>query len=211
MIKKLLIAIPCYDTLRAEFAKSLIALMAKLTRDNVWYEVKIISGTVVHTARDNLAKHAINNGFSHVLWLDADMVFSPTILEDLAFSGEKFVTGIAAARRPPHCMCIFRNLDINHLDRYELDEMPNEPFRIAGCGFACVLIETEILEAVLHHFKTCFLPSADYGEDLAFCLRATQMGYKIWADPSVRLGHIGHITIWPEDHEKYMNNLVKGG
>lgn len=210
-IKRLLVGVPSFDYMHTDFVQSLIGLLNRLRDEKIEHQLFICSGTLAHVARDKIAKMAVNQGFSHVLWLDADMVFQPTILEDLAFSGEKFVTGIAAARRPPHCMCIFRNLDINHLDRYEPDEMPNEPFRIAGCGFACVLIETEILEAVLHHFKTCFLPSADYGEDLAFCLRATQMGYKIWADPSVRLGHIGHITIWPEDHEKYMNNLVKGG
>ena len=54
-IRKLMIAVPCYDTMRAEFVQSLVRLMAKLTADGILYEVKIISGTVVHMARDNLA------------------------------------------------------------------------------------------------------------------------------------------------------------
>ena len=210
-IKRLLVGVPSFDYMHVDFVQSLIGLLERLRESKICYQLYICSGTLAHVARDKIAKMAVNQGFSHVLWLDADMVFEPGILEDLAFSGNRFVTGIAAGRRPPHFLCIFKNLELNHLERFELDDLPAEPFKIQGCGFACVLIETEILETVLHHFKTCFLPMADYGEDLAFCLRARQMGFSIWADPSVRLGHIGHNTIWPEDHDRYMNQLMKGG
>ena len=44
MIRKLLIAIPCYDTMRAEFVQSLTALMERLHRDGIPFEVKIITG-----------------------------------------------------------------------------------------------------------------------------------------------------------------------
>lgn len=203
--------VPSFDFMHVDFVQSLIALLNRLHDEKIEHQLFICSGTLAHVARDKIAKMAVNQHFSHVLWLDADMVFAPEILDDLAFSGNKFVTGIAASRRPPHCLCVFKNLDLNHLERFELDDMPAEPFKVEGCGFACVLIETEILEAVLHRFKTCFLPMAEYGEDLAFCLRARQMGFSIWADPSVRLGHIGHNTIWPEDHDRYMENLARGG
>ena len=45
MIRKLLIAIPCYDTMRAEFVQSLTALMERLHRDGIPFEVKIITGS----------------------------------------------------------------------------------------------------------------------------------------------------------------------
>jgi hypothetical protein len=47
----------------------------------------------------------------------------------------------------------------------------------------------------------------ELGEDLAFCKRATDMGYEIWAEPSVKLGHIGHITIYPEYEELYRSSI----
>ena len=36
-------------------------------------------------------------------------------------------------------------------------------------------------------------------EDWAFCERARQAGYKIWLDPSIRLGHVGNYMFTNED------------
>ena len=209
-IRKLLVGVPSLDYMHVAFVKSLTALLAKIRSDGIPFDLFICDGTLAHVARDKIAKKAINEDFSHVLWLDADMIFGPELLEDLSFSGKSFISGVAAARRPPHMICLFKDLNLNSLKHFELEDMDGEPFEIAGCGFACVLIETAILRDVCVSFKTCFLPMADYGEDLAFCLRAKEMGYHIWADPTVRLGHIGHNAVWPEDHGRYMETLQGG-
>lgn len=203
---RLLIAIPALDYVHIEFVDCLQKLIIRLKNDGVDFEVKIISGTLVYTARDKLACHAINNGFTHVLWLDADMIFTDALLDDLMFSGKDFVTGICHSRRKPYVSCLFK--DIVNVVRFE--EYPKDTFQIAGCGFACVLITTEILKDVQMTYGTCFLPQKTLGEDLAFCDRARSLNYKIYAEPSVRLGHIGHVTIYPEDHERYMQSIEGG-
>lgn len=200
---KLLIAIPSLDYVHVDFVKSLTKLILRLKNDGIDFDVEINSGTLVYIARDKLACHAINNGFTHVLWLDADMVFRDSLLDDLMFSGKDFVTGICHSRRKPYVSCVFKSMVT--LERWE--KYPADTFEIAGCGFACVLISTEILRDVQMHFKTCFLPTQTLGEDLAFCDRAHYCNHKIWAEPSVRLGHIGHIAIYPEDHERYMATI----
>lgn len=207
---KLLIGIPSYDYMHAEFVKCLSALLVKLARDGVQFDLTINNGSLVYMARDRIACKAINQGYTHVLWLDADMIFQPTIVDDLLDCGQPFVSGIAHARRPPYSSCLFRRMDdLNHLERFE--EYPDQFFEVQGCGFACVLIRTEILRDVQTHYKSCFLPERDWGEDLTFCRRARAMGHRIFADPHVRLGHIGHDVIWPEDHDRYMQSLEGGG
>lgn len=200
---KLLIAVPCTDFMHVDFVKSLIGLLNKLKDDKIQFELCIENGSLIHVARDKLACKAINKDFTHVLWLDSDMVFTPELLDDLMFSGEDFVSGIAVSRRPPYCGCLFSDLRLNYLERLEPDELPTETFEVAGCGFACVLIKTDILKAVQMQHGTCFLPMPSYGEDLAFCQRATALGYKIFAEPSVRVGHIGHITVYPEERTRW--------
>lgn len=37
------------------------------------------------------------------------------------------------------------------------------------------------------------------GEDWAFCERARELGFKVWLDPSIRLGHTGKYTYTVED------------
>lgn len=204
---KLLIGVPSLDYIHAEFVKCLTALTKKLALDGIQFDVFICNGTLVHIARDKIACHAINNGFTHVLWLDSDMIFRDTILDDLMDCRQEFVTGIAHSRRKPFASCVFHNIDdLNHLVRHE-GPYPLEPFQVAGCGFACVLISTEVLRDVQIQYRTCFLPMAEWGEDLAFCKRARALGHHIWADPAVKVGHIGHEVIWPEDHERYLESL----
>ena len=194
---KTLIAVPALDYIPAKFVECLTALLQRLNKDGVNVDVKFITGTLVYAARDKLAIHAIQNGYTHVLWLDADMVFDDEILYDLQFSHKDFVSGIARSRRAPYVSCLFS--DLSRVQR--VDDYPNDTFRVAGCGFACVLVKTDILRAVREKFGTCILPTADLGEDLAFCDRASKLGYAIWAEPAVKVGHIAQLTIYPDDVE----------
>lgn len=198
---KLLIGIPSLDFQHVEFVKSLTALVMRLKDDGIDFDVQIEAGTLVHVTRDKIACKAINEHYTHVLWFDADMVFTDDVLDSLMFCGKQFVSGICHSRRKGYHSCLFKNLDLNHIERFE--EYPHEAFQVAGCGFGCVLIDVAILADVQKTYKTCFLPMPAYGEDLAFCKRASELGYKIYAEPSVRLGHIGHIAIYPEDHERW--------
>lgn len=202
---KLLIGIPTMDFVHVEFMKCLCALIQRLRDEKVDFTLDINSGTLVYLARERIAHHAINEGFTHVLWLDSDMIFQPSILDDLMFSGKQFVTGIYHARRKGYASCIFKSIEINKIERF--DEYPREAFEIAGCGFGCVLVETEMLKSVCLNKGTCFTPLKNLGEDIAFCQRARQLGYKLYCEPSVVCGHIGHITIYPEDHEQWKKTI----
>lgn len=203
---KLLICIPTLDYMHSEFVKSLTKLTMRLKDERKDFNVEIISGTLVYTAREKLAKKAVNEGYTHTLWLDSDMVFGDDLLDDLMFSGQDFVSGIYHTRRPPHGSCIFKDIRLDYIQRYDDCDYPNNTFQIAGCGFGCVLISTEIFKAVYERFGDAFLPEHGLGEDIAFCRRASACGFKLWCEPGVRLGHIGHLTIYPEDRERWIKN-----
>lgn len=203
---KLLIAVPTYDYMHYRFVECFTKLLRRLDEDEIDYEVAFQGGTLVYVGRDKLAKKAFEGGFSHVLWLDSDMIFTEELLDCLMFSGKDFVTGIAHGRRPPHMSCIFKEV-WPFVNRWEGHDYPNSAFQIGGCGFACVLIKTSIIEAVYKKNGTAFFPMRELGEDLAFCKRAKELGYEIWAEPTVWLGHIGHITVYPEYQETYENSI----
>lgn len=191
----LLIAVPTTDYLHAGFVKSLMDLSFRLHRDGVAHEIALEAGTLVYLARNRLANKAINEGFDRVLWLDSDMVFQPDIVDTLEFCEKPFVCGAFQSRRPPYSSCVFKDIRLKSLERVK--EYGLQPFKVDGCGFACVLMKTEVLEAVSRKHGKCFTPMEDYGEDLAFCVRAKEQGYEIWCDPTARVGHIAHIPIWP--------------
>lgn len=195
----LLIAIPTTDYIHARFIQSLLDLTRHLTQEGIRHEIALESGTLVYLARNRLANRAVNNHFSHILWIDSDMVFSEDIVETLQFCGKDMVCGVFQSRRPPFYSCVFKDIRLESLERYRT--YPSKPFRVAGCGFGCVLMKTSIVRTVIDKYGKPFTPTEDYGEDLAFCRRAVSIGTEIWCDPSARVGHIAHVPVYPEDHE----------
>ena len=192
----LLIAVPCTEYMHADFTRSLLNLTARLHRDGIRHEVDIKTGTLVYFARQSLACRAINDGFTNVLWLDSDMIFETDIVESLRFCEKDFVCGAFHGRRPPYGACVYSRMRPREpLERVK--EWGAEPFQVEGCGMACTMTASSVLMAVQNHFGTCFQPTADFGEDLAFWQRAKQLGIEIWCEPTARAGHIAHIPIWP--------------
>ena len=191
---RLLIAVPTTDYVHADFVKSLARLQCELGRRRVDYNVEIQSGTLVYFARNRLANKAINENYTHVLWLDSDMVFDEQIVDDLMEVGKEMVCGAFVSRRPPYGPCIYTSIEKNNVK--QVKDFGLRPFRVAGCGFAAVLTTVELLQAVNQKYGTCFQPTDYYGEDLAFCWRVNQLGREIWCEPTVRAGHIAHVPVY---------------
>ena len=194
---KLMIAVPTNDYVHADFLKSLVDLTAELSRERIPHKVEIVTATLVYIARNRLSNKAINEGYTHVLWLDSDMVFEPSVVDDLMECGKEMVCGAFVSRRPPYGPCVYTS--IKKYDIRKVGEFGMQPFRVDGCGFACVLTSVELLQAVTDHFGTAFQPTDYYGEDLAFCWRAGQLGREIWCEPTVRPGHIAHLPVHAGD------------
>ena len=94
---KLLIAVPCMDYVHADFMKSLLNLCQHLQREGIRYHTEILSGTLIYLARNKLASKAVCENFTHILFLDSDMVFDETVVETLCFCG-KPESGITPGR-----------------------------------------------------------------------------------------------------------------
>ena len=194
MSDRLLIAIPTTDYIPADFVKSLAKLQQELGRRGIAYDVEVQSGTLVYIARNRLANKAINERYTHVLWIDSDMVFGEKVYEDLMDVGKEMVCGAFVSRRPPYGPCIYTSIEQNAIEKVK--DFGIRPFRVDGCGFALVLTTVELLQAVTQKFGTCFQPTDYYGEDLAFCWRVKQLGREIWCEPTVRPGHIAHVPVY---------------
>ena len=197
-LQKLLIGIPTLEYIHYQFVNSLTQLVLHLKNEGIDVDVFFKGETLIYAARDAVAEKAINGGYTHILWLDADMVFEKDLVDKMLEIKKPFVTAICYSRRYPYKPCIFKHLAPSK--RYESPkEYPSEIFQIGGCGFACVLMEVEMLRKMKKLHYQMFMPTPDLGEDLAFCKRATDFGYELWADSNLRVGHIGHIPIYQED------------
>lgn len=192
---KLFVAIPCYDTAEAEFLKCFADLLIQLQRGGYDFEVRVMSGTLVYLAREELATIAVKEGFTHVLWLDTDMVFEPDIFDRMLATGKKFVAAAYRSRHGRYVICATKDLTTCKL----LEELPDKPFHADAVGFGIVLIETSVLRAVRHAHGTCFDANIRLGEDFEFCRKALSCGQKAYVDPTIQAGHIGRYAIWPDN------------
>lgn len=194
---KTLIAVPCMDTVDSYFAKSL-AQMARVGDCIVEFEI----GTLINFARDRLAGKAIGAGCEYILWLDSDMVFSEDLMirlmADIQQGNRDFVTGIYHYRKPPYKPVIWEKFSRTEIhgtaEQEQYLEYPRDRiFEVQACGFGGCLMRTRMIEPIMAKYSALFSPLDRCGEDMSFCARATAMGYKLWADPSIQLGHRGHI------------------
>lgn len=191
-----LIAIPCGDSCPTDFLRSLLSLeivgAAQFT---------FAQGSLVYDARNKLCGIAMDGGFDRVLWLDSDMVFQPDLMRRLSAhldKGLEMVCGAYSTRKPPLQPVVYEDFGLRqaepwpepYIEPFQLP-LPDELFKVAGCGFGAVMMTVDLIRRVHEQFGLPFSPAAGFGEDLSFCLRAREAGAQIWCDPEIELGHIG--------------------
>ena len=194
---KTLIAIPCMDQVPALFAQSLVTLK-KVGDCSIAFQM----GSLIYTSRNDLGRVAIQSGADYVLWLDSDMVFEPDVLEKMLKKLQEndldFLTGVYFRRTAPYTPVLFESLTYKD-DKATWKEFKTLPenalVEVGGCGFGLVLMTTEMLMSVQGKYGTMFQPMLGLGEDLAFCWRARECGYKLMCDTSIEAGHVGNAII----------------
>lgn len=193
---KILIAVPCMDQVPVPFCYSLASLekIGECT-------LAMKTGALIYTSRNDIAATALKTECDYVMWFDSDMKFEPDTLKRMMNTLQEndldILTGLYFRRVAPYSPVLFDRLDIEG-DRCfwsEFKNIPDKIFEVGACGFGCVLMKTDVFIDVQARFHNMFAPIANNGEDLAFCWRARQCGYKIYCDPNIICGHVGYATI----------------
>ena len=129
------------------------------------------------------------------------MKFEPDTLVRMMDTLQKndldILTGLYFRRVPPFTPVLFDKLEINgeECDWSEFKTIPDELFEVGGCGFGCVLMKSDVFFDVHGKFGNMFAPIGNNGEDIAFCWRARNCGYKIFCDPNIVCGHVGYSVV----------------
>lgn len=105
------------------------------------------------------------------------------------------VAPLGLRRRPPYAPAIYQRDEGNGLVQYE-----NLPTRglveVAAAGSAGMLVRRRVWEGMTDPWFETF--GETMCEDLVFCSRATQAGFKIYVDLDVRFGHMTNNVVWPK-------------
>lgn len=206
---KILIAIPCMDTVPVAFVESLMAL-----RHPDWtpcqVSVRFMKNSLIYDARNLLSLTAMKEDFDYVLWLDSDMIVPQDALirllkDEQTINDARMITGLYVKRTFPTEPVLYSEIHepikvngsvIRQILTYT-DYLENDQFPVAGCGFGCVLTEVSLLREVWDRFGPAFAPFPWASEDISFCWRVNHLKDippqppRIWCDSNVSCGHIG--------------------
>lgn len=200
-----------------EYTASLASTLLFLAEQGVRVTFQFVVGSsVVHKARNELVAHFLMSDFTDLLFVDDDMQFEPNAVLRLLGSDKPLIGGVGRMRCPrpnsdPAVWC-WRPLRGPGGDLIQ-DEMG--AVEVRGFGAAFMLINRRVFADLVEahpewkregaadwpadlraHYLEFFTHSerdefGELSEDYGFCHRWRQLGGRVWADPTIRLGHVG--------------------
>lgn len=192
---RLAVCIPCRDMLHSLFAYNLTQMVQSCNHSKLPVNIYMETGSLISQQRQNLAKSAMHNGATHILWLDSDMLFPSDVAETLLSHGMDIVCCNYSTRSVPFKGVAYTN--IGDWDSWKPVVNTNERFFEAeGVGLGCMLVDVRVYGALeMPWFDVNWEPRFGefIGEDFYFCKKARDAGYKIMVDTvlSRQIGHMG--------------------
>jgi len=133
-----------------------------------------------------------------LLFIDSDMVFTPQNVKAIEnhLKEKDIVTGVCVMSYEGHSASLFKNED----GKYKLVAPQKELFEVDACGAAFLGISKNVLDLLVEPFEPLLDKTTghQHGEDISFCIRAKEAGFKIWCDPELKIGHIKSKVLYYE-------------
>lgn len=178
-------------------------------------------GTILASMRSYLAEDAVKKGATHILWVDADMVFPADALIRLLKHKKPIVAANYSQRRAP-CEPVAKQMDGKHW--LYTDHMSTGLEAAIACGMGLMLTETGVFVGLPRPWFDC--GEVDIvektgkpgliGEDFWFCYAANaQLGVHPYIDHdlSKQVGHVGEYIYTFEDalRDRPQVRLIRDG
>ena len=175
-----------------------------------------ISDSLVSRARNNIAHIFLKGSCDSLLFIDSDIIFTPEHIRRAIDHNKPIVCGAYALKNPGAPSWVACGL---------IDEPPdaNGLQKMRHCGTGFMLIQREVFQKMIptfpeimyldkerdesltpdveHHdfFSVGVVDRHLLSEDWYFCNRARKLGYDIFLDTKIILGHIGLVQ-YPIDY-----------
>lgn len=201
-----LIAVPTFENIYPDTFKSIYDL--DVSGHDVDFE--FVRGYDCATARNKIARLALDRGVDWVLMVDNDVVLPKDALVNLFDDPKQVTLGIYAHRGADNLYngrtCVCKLYDDNG-EKYfnypleseytaaeiaDLHDSGQFKVQIHGGGMGCALIMTEVFRQIPFpwfdwaNYKT----GAMLSEDLFFCENCRKRGIPVYTDTRVRCGHL---------------------
>jgi len=189
---KIFIAIPTTGNVRTELAIFLLGL----NRQN--YDVIVtftVGGGIAHN-RNSLVESFLKTDYEWFLFIDSD-IMPPLNVLDMTKNGKDICSGICPQFRKDRIVSLILK---KYQDKYKFikNDIKGDVIEIDGVGTGCLLIRRNVFEKIEKpYFEFLFDEKGmnRLSEDLNFCRKAQEAGFKIWADKRMGLHHFKTIDL----------------
>ena len=191
-------ALPMYGGhCQAPFFSSCIQLKEAII--DIPHEFSILTNeSAVHRARNQLTKSFLETDHERLMFIDSDIEFDPDSIGKLWQMDADIAVGLYPMKKinAPKAAWVDGEL---------INELPDKIFEVdyAGTGFMMIKrkvfedmkdkVETEKTEQGerIRFFHFPVRDNVELSEDYEFCRAARKLGFKVMADPSIKLKHYG--------------------
>ena len=216
---KVLFLVPTYISVPVRAYKSIIELLTKVT-EPFEFLVSVRESCFVHENRNKLAERALKlhkkNKLDYVVWLDSDIEFRFNdvlrLIKSLIDSKADMLSGVYYSKISGKVHPLIQVWDRKDDQYYwitpkEFKEKP-DVFKSDSVGFGFLVMKPSVLVRMFNEFKRPFNFRVQsngelLGEDLMFCEQARDLGFKLFVDKRINVGHIKGVT----DKSTYEDSL----
>jgi hypothetical protein len=181
------VVVPSGDTVHSRFMVHLVSLFQYSLSKGI--ELVIINprSSLIGTGRQIGVDIAKKRGVEYILWLDSDMLFPYTVLENLLATGKDVVGCTYVKRVLP--------TSLNHTEVDGPPEIGQGIREVARLPAGVLLTKMTVFDKMEAPYFRCSYPGdgTEVGEDFWFCDQVRANGGSIWlhADLSKQVGHLG--------------------
>ena len=142
--------------------------------------------------RDLLLKQALKGTYTHLMWLDSDIAAPQDVVPKLLAVNEA-IAGALVRTRNEHTRQTWFNTYIDKRSENggfpsKTDFIDGDIINVDATGCDCVILRRDVMEAVGEYVYSLDPP---IGEDMGFCLKAKELGFKTKVHTGVKTRHIG--------------------
>ena len=193
--KKILIAIPTAKNIEPDTFKSIYDLTVPEGYETTF---QFFYGYNIDQVRNLIADWVVK-GFDYLFSVDSDIAFPADTLAKLLAHDKDIVSGLYIQRKPGlHVLEIYERNSQGGVTNMPYGKLKGRSLvEVAGCGFGCVLVKAEVMKTIGYpqfKYHSAISHKDTVSEDVDFCSKAMDKGFKIWADSSVLCRHTGSFT-----------------
>jgi FkbM family methyltransferase len=193
-MKRILVAIPVQEYIEVQTFKSLWDLAVP---EGYELDLRIEKSDSISQIRNLSAEWA--KRYDYMLSVDSDIVLPKDALVKMLAADKDIISGLYIQRIPgTQTVEVYMNTPNGGCTNIPYSLLENRGVvEIAACGMGCALIKGDIFRKMEYpHFfyKEALDHRNTVSEDVYFCTKARNNGFKVWADTSIKCDHLGATT-----------------